>query len=63
MYKRQELLGAQADAAFRRQLAGLDRCIVGMALQIGVYFGIDDARIDRIVENLLSCLLYTSRCV
>ncbi|MFZ1770907.1 MAG: hypothetical protein WAU00_17000 [Caldilinea sp.] len=49
-----ELLGAQADAAFRRQLAGLDRCIVGMALQIGVYFGIDDARIDCIVENLLS---------
>ncbi|MBE2240778.1 MAG: hypothetical protein IAE81_23525 [Caldilineaceae bacterium] len=49
-----ELLGAQADAAFHRQLAGLDRCIVGMVLQIGVYFGIDDARIELIVENLLA---------
>ena len=48
-----ELLGAQADADFRRKLATLDRCIVGMALQVGVYFGIDDARIDLIAANLL----------
>jgi hypothetical protein len=48
------LLGPRRDDAFMRKLAACDRCIVGMALQIAAYFGIDDARIDAIVENLLA---------
>jgi hypothetical protein len=49
-----ELLGERCDAAFQQRLAACDRCIVGMILQIAVYFGIDDARITAIVENLLA---------
>src|SRR5262245_17312249 len=48
------LLGANCDAAFQQKLASLDRCIVGMILQLAVYFGIDDARIEAIVDNLLA---------
>jgi hypothetical protein len=48
-----KLLGATCDAAFHRKLAALDRCIVGMTLQLAVYFKIDDARIEAIVDNLL----------
>jgi hypothetical protein len=48
------LLGATCNAAFQQKLATLDRCIVGMNLQLAVYFGIDDARIEAIVDNLLS---------
>lgn len=48
------LLGAEADSEFMARLAGLDRCIVGMALQIAAYFGISDERLDRILENLLN---------
>lgn len=50
----EKLLGATDDAAFRTKLIACDRCIVGMILQIAVYFGIDDARIDLIIDNLLS---------
>lgn len=50
----QEMLGETCDDKFRQQLADLDRCIVGMMLRIGVYFGIDEARIEAIVENLLA---------
>ena len=50
----EKLLGASNDAAFRRKLIACDRCIVGMILQIAVYFGIDDERIECIVDNLLS---------
>ena len=46
-------LGSRADEAFMRNLAALDRCIVGMDLLIAAYFGIRDARLDAIVENLL----------
>lgn len=49
-----ELLGASCDAAFGRRLAACDRCVVGMILQVAVYFGVDDQRIDAIVDNLLS---------
>jgi hypothetical protein len=49
-----ELLGATCDAAFGRKLADCDRCIVGMILQLAVYFGVDDQRIDAIVDNLLN---------
>ncbi len=49
-----ELLGATCDAAFAQQLAACDRCIVGMILQLAVYFGVDDQRINAIVDNLLS---------
>jgi len=49
-----ELLGTACDAAFGRNLAACDRCIVGMILQLAVYFGVDDQRIDAIVDNLRS---------
>jgi hypothetical protein len=49
-----KLLGRKCDDEFRSKLAGCDRCIVGMILQIATYFGIRDARMDAIVENLLS---------
>jgi hypothetical protein len=53
------MLGETCDAEFARRLANRDRCIVGMLLQIAVYFGIDDvgqnvpSRIEAIVDNLL----------
>ena len=47
------LLGPACDDAFHQKLAGLDRCIVGMMLRIGINFGIDAARIEAIVANLL----------
>jgi hypothetical protein len=50
----QELLGATRDAKFQQKLAACDRCIVGMILQLAVYFAIDDARVEAIVDNLLS---------
>lgn len=50
----QEMLGAACDDQFLQKVANLDRCIVGMMLRIGVYFGIADARIEAIVENLLA---------
>jgi len=49
-----ELLGEQCDAKFQQKLAACDRCIVGMILQLAVYFGIDDERINAIIDNLLS---------
>lgn len=49
-----ELLGERCDAKFQQKLADCDRCIVGMILQITVYFGLEDARIDAIIENLLA---------
>jgi hypothetical protein len=48
------LLGATLDDPFQRKLAACDRCIVGMVLQIALYFDIVDARIDAILDNLLS---------
>lgn len=48
------LLGERVDETFNRKLAELDRCIVGMMLRIGVTYGIDAARIEAIVDNLLS---------
>ena len=48
------LLGERVDEAFNRKLAELDRCIVGMMLRIGMIYGIDAARIEAIVANLLS---------
>ena len=50
----EKLLGATCDAAFRQKLANCDRCIVGMVLQLAVYFGVDDERVEAIVDNLLS---------
>ena len=47
------LLGKRNDAAFAQKLADCDRCIVGMVLQLAVYFMIEDARVELIVENLL----------
>jgi len=48
-----KLLGPRCDAAFQRKLANLDRCIVGMALQLAVYFMIQDERIEALVDTLL----------
>ena len=50
----EKLLGPARDMAFDRKLADCDRCIVGMVLQIAVYFGSDDERVEAIVDNLLS---------
>ncbi len=47
------MLGETCDAAFALRLKDSDRCIVGMLLQIAVYFGIDDDRVEAIVDNLL----------
>lgn len=47
-------LGSKRDDAFLKKLATCDRCIVGMNLSIAAYFGIRDARMDAMVENLLS---------
>jgi hypothetical protein len=49
-----ELLGTTADLQFHQKLAALDRCIVGMMLQLAVYFKIEDTRVEAIVDNLLS---------
>jgi hypothetical protein len=49
-----EILGPALDEAFARRLAGCDRCIVGMILRIAAYFGIRDARIAAIIDNLLT---------
>lgn len=48
------MLGETLNADFLRHLAGCDRCIVGMILELSVYFGIEDERIDALVENLLT---------
>jgi hypothetical protein len=47
------LLGETCDAEFERNMKDMDRCIVGMLLQIAAYFGIDDARREAILDNLL----------
>jgi hypothetical protein len=48
------MLGETLDATFNRRLVDMDRCIVGMLLQTGVYFDAGDpARIEAIVDNLL----------
>ncbi len=49
-----EELGPKRDDKFMRKLAAFDRCIVGMDLQLAAYFGIGDARLDALVENLLT---------
>lgn len=49
----ESLLGPQCDTKFQQKLAECDRCIVGMILQLAVYFQIADERIEAIVDNLL----------
>ncbi len=48
------LLGESQDAEFARRLKDMDRCIVGMLLQIASYFDIADDRREAILDNLLS---------
>lgn len=48
------LLGEHCDDKFHQKLVGCDRCIVGMILSLAVYFGLDDARVDAIIENVLA---------
>lgn len=47
------LLGEQNDDRFHKRLTELDRCIVGMILSLVTYFGIEDSRVDALIENLL----------
>lgn len=47
------LVGKLDDPRFARQLAEMDRCLTGMSLELAVYFGVDDWRIEAIVDNLL----------
>ena len=49
-----KLLGETRDADFLRRLAACDRCIVGMILETSVYFGLEDERVEAIIENLLA---------
>lgn len=48
-----QMLGETCDEPFLNTLKGMDRCIVGMILQLGLYFGIDEERIAAIVANLM----------
>jgi len=47
------LIGKRDDPQFAKQLADQDRCLVGMALELAVYFDIKDWRIEAMVDNLL----------
>lgn len=47
------LIGKKDDPQFANRLASQDRCLVGMALALAVYFGVDDWRIEAVVDNLL----------
>ncbi len=47
-------LGSCCDDKFMRKLERMDRCIVGMDLQIAAYFELRDQRMDALVENLLA---------
>jgi hypothetical protein len=49
-----DLAGKLDDPQFSKRVANQDRCLVGMALEIGVYFGMDDWRIEAMVDNLLA---------
>jgi hypothetical protein len=49
-----QMLGEQYDAAFQQRVERCDRCIVGMILELAVYFGADDARVEALVANLLA---------
>lgn len=49
----ERMLGADCDEKFLRNLRELDRCIVGMNLQLAAYFEIRDQRTEAMVENLL----------
>lgn len=51
------LLGEQNDDRFHKKLVELDRCIVGMILSLVTYFGIEDSRVDALIENLLDELM------
>lgn len=48
------MLGERHDSRFQERLKPFDRCIAGMILEVCVYFGVEDDRIDALVENLLS---------
>jgi hypothetical protein len=48
------LAGTLDDPQFAKRVAKQDRCLIGMALAIGVYFGIDDWRIEALVDNVLN---------
>lgn len=48
------MLGKTCDAAFLKRLAECDRCVVGMILNLVVYFGIEDERVEALIENLLA---------
>jgi hypothetical protein len=47
------LVGKEDDPQIAKRLANQDRCLIGMALEIAVYFGVHDWRIEAMVDNLL----------
>ncbi len=47
------LLGKALDDDFRARLARLDRCIVGMLLELCSYFQVVDTRLATVAQNLL----------
>lgn len=48
-----DLIGTLDDPQFAKRLANQDRCLVGMALELAVYFGNRDWRIEAMVDNLM----------
>jgi hypothetical protein len=47
-------LGQFHDSSFSRKLTEEDRCIAGMELQLAVYFGLGDERVEALVGSLLA---------
>lgn len=47
------LAGRLDDPQFAQRILNQDRCLIGMALEIAVYFSVDDWRIEALVDNLL----------
>jgi hypothetical protein len=48
-----DFMGSGVDGQTARRVAGMDRCIVGMALNLAVYFEMDAERIQVMLDNLL----------
>lgn len=48
------LAGKIDDPQFAQRVLNQDRCLIGMALEIAVYFGVDDWRIEAMVDNVLN---------
>ena len=48
------MLGTLFDTDLTQRLNDIDLCIVGMLLQLGAYFQVNDPRLDLLVDNILA---------